>query len=410
MTKRTAIYGRVSTDEQAGKDKLSLPRQIAKGEAYADLHDLEVVDVYREDFTGTKPMQERPEGPRLMPAVRAGDIEIVVFWKLDRVGRSALVILNAFGDIEDAGAALVLVEEGIDTSTAVGRAFRTILAAFAELERDSILTRTGIARYGLSQAGVFSGSPIPFGFFLSEDRRTFLINEDEASTVRRAYELRLEGLSMVEVAKRLTAEGHRTQARNYTDKTRGEVTRERRPWRTSRTTKLIASEWYKGESYTLPVRIDPLDQNSLKDFSWPMPPLVDTPDWAKANERRARLPKNAGQRRNIYALRKRIYHDHDHDHGDGDLVSMYGSTRTSSWKGTTKREREYLCNEGRTNTGTGAPPSCPGFGFVQREKVTTRVKADRVEALCIHYMLGLIQHPERLSALRDDADERPLRA
>ncbi len=283
-TKSAAIYGRVSTDEQAGKGKLSLPRQISKGEGYAKLHDLEVVGVYREDFTGTKPLDQRPEGARLMAAVKAGEVDVVVVWSMDRLARKASHTLNAFDAIEDAGAALVIVEQNVDTSTESGRFFRTMLAGMAEYERDSILRRTGTARYGMGQAGIFPGSPIPFGYYLSDDRRTFLINKDEAATVREAYRLRVEdGLSMVEVAKRLTADGHRMRARNYTDKATGEKTVERRPWQTSRTTKLIASEWYKGAPYTLPVRLDPLDPDSLEDFSWAMPELVSPKVWAEAN-------------------------------------------------------------------------------------------------------------------------------
>jgi hypothetical protein len=92
---------------------------------------------------------------------------------------------------------------------------------------------------------------------------------------------------------------------------------------------------------------------------------------------------------------------------------MQGGTRSNSWKradGTTvrKTEREYLCSTYRTKLDTGAPPSCPGFGVVQKTMKTTRVKANRIEAMVGLWMVETIGDPERLQTYGAEADRRLL--
>ncbi|MCL1601770.1 MAG: recombinase family protein, partial [Actinomycetia bacterium] len=100
--------------------------------------------------------------------------------KLDRLARKATHNLAAFDLIESLGASLAIVAENIDTATTSGRLFRTMLAGMAEFERDSIVERMGSARYRKAQQGEWPGSPVPFGYKLAEDRRSFEIEKGEA--------------------------------------------------------------------------------------------------------------------------------------------------------------------------------------------------------------------------------------
>lgn len=91
MTKRAAIYARVSTDDQAAKG-YSIPTQLAACREYAQRQGWAVAAEYADDCSGTFPVRERPEGKRLYQDVAAGKIEAVVLYTIDRAARDEDVI------------------------------------------------------------------------------------------------------------------------------------------------------------------------------------------------------------------------------------------------------------------------------------------------------------------------------
>ena len=111
-------YARVSTSEQ------ELGYQIdALTAAGCDRVWSESASGYRDD---------RPELGALLDYARPGDA--IVIWRLDRLGRSVRHMLTLATDLEARGVALVSLSDSIDTTTAAGRLFFTIAAAFAEFE------------------------------------------------------------------------------------------------------------------------------------------------------------------------------------------------------------------------------------------------------------------------------------
>jgi len=82
----------------------------------------------------------RPEWDRCLAQLRRGDTLVAV--RLDRIGRSVRNLLEVSAELERRGVDLVLTEQGIDTSTPMGRMLFTILGAVAEFERELIKERT----------------------------------------------------------------------------------------------------------------------------------------------------------------------------------------------------------------------------------------------------------------------------
>jgi DNA invertase Pin-like site-specific DNA recombinase len=82
----------------------------------------------------------RPELDRALLVARAGDQLVVT--KLDRLGRSLEHLISLSRDLQDRGVDLVVLDQGIDTSTAVGRMFFQILGAIAEFEHALMSERT----------------------------------------------------------------------------------------------------------------------------------------------------------------------------------------------------------------------------------------------------------------------------
>ena len=138
---RVAIYARVSTKDQ------STEGQVAQLTAYCQARGWTDVAVFRDDgISGVR--DNRPELDKLRERMLHGEFESVLVSKMDRLGRSLGMILRFWDEADAAGVRVIVIDQGIDTSTPAGRLQRNMLAALAEFERELILerTRAGIAR------------------------------------------------------------------------------------------------------------------------------------------------------------------------------------------------------------------------------------------------------------------------
>lgn len=100
---------------------------------------------------------DRPGLAELMAYVREGDT--VVVWKLDRLGRNTLHILETVKALTDRGVTLVSTTDGIDSSTAAGRMMIGVLGSLAEYERELVKERTALKRQVSRTNGTKFGRP-----------------------------------------------------------------------------------------------------------------------------------------------------------------------------------------------------------------------------------------------------------
>lgn len=128
-------YWRVSTEDQ--NPDMQIEAMVAAG-------------VPRERIRGDKMTGSKMNRPGLASALRiTRDQDVLVVWKLDRLGRSTLGVLDTIKTLEDGDIGLISLTEMLDTKSPMGRMVMTILLSFAEMERDLISERTkaGMARY-----------------------------------------------------------------------------------------------------------------------------------------------------------------------------------------------------------------------------------------------------------------------
>lgn len=151
MTKRVAIYLRVSTDQQTtDNQKLEL-------QAVAERLGWNIVAILADHaISGAKGREQRPAFNQLMTMVTRKEIDMVACWSVDRLGRSLQHLVSFLSEINAKGVDLYLHTQGLDTSTPAGRAMFSMLSVFAEFER-AILRERVMA--GLARSTKRSGRP-----------------------------------------------------------------------------------------------------------------------------------------------------------------------------------------------------------------------------------------------------------
>ena len=196
-------YIRVSTDEQA-REGVSLEAQEDKIRKYADLHNLNLIGVIKDEGKSGKDLNR--EGiQKVISLCREGEINHLIVYKMDRLTRRTLDLLTLVEEVfKPNKVRFHSITERVDTSTAQGKFFLTIIGAMAQMERDLISERTrGALRYKISQ-GENVGSP-PLGF-AAEDKKLFQVNE-ELEVVKYIKRLKRKRLSLRQIVNRLNEQG-----------------------------------------------------------------------------------------------------------------------------------------------------------------------------------------------------------
>ena len=204
-----ALYSRVSTQEQA-TEGYSIGEQQERLRSCALSFGWKDFKLYTDPgFSGAS--LDRPAMQEMIRDVKAGKIQKVVVYKLDRLSRSQKDTLELIEDVFLAhGCEFVSMSESFDTSTPFGRASVGILAVFAQLERDTIRERMTVGRVGRAKSGLYSGSDrVPIGYDYKDG--LLVVNDFEAAQVRELFRLYLAGKPLREILDVFNGRGYKTK-------------------------------------------------------------------------------------------------------------------------------------------------------------------------------------------------------
>ena len=137
-------YARVSTDDQ----NLDLQHDELKRAGCEN--------IYSEHISSTK--AERPQLQACLKAIRS-DEDVLVIWRLDRLGRNLKELIELVNELEKKGCGLVSLKESIDTTTPAGRLVFHIFASLAQFERELIQERTKAGIKSARERGKIGGRP-----------------------------------------------------------------------------------------------------------------------------------------------------------------------------------------------------------------------------------------------------------
>jgi DNA invertase Pin-like site-specific DNA recombinase len=150
-TRRAALYARVSTLDQEPEN------QLAELRRYVAARDWVAIEYVDQGVSGAK--DRRPALDRLVADARRRQVDTVVVWRLDRLGRSLKHLVTLLDEFHAVGVGFVSLGEGIDLHTPAGRLQLHILAALAEFERARIAERVAAGLARARQNGTRLGRP-----------------------------------------------------------------------------------------------------------------------------------------------------------------------------------------------------------------------------------------------------------
>ena len=199
--KKAIGYIRVSTEQQADEG-VSLAAQRAKITAWCALNDYELVAIYEDVGISGKTVSKRPQLQAALSEMKKG--MALVVYSLSRLARSTKNCIEIADELKATGSDLVSLTEKIDTSSAMGEFFFTLIAALGQMERKVIGERTKAA-LAHKKANGEKYAPVPFGY--AEVNRRLEVVKHEADLIDEIFSKRASGETLQSIALALNEQG-----------------------------------------------------------------------------------------------------------------------------------------------------------------------------------------------------------
>ena len=259
--KRCVIYCRKSSSDGLDRDYTSIDCQTDTCKAYIERHAGEgwrfTGRVYADGgFSGGT--TNRPEFQKMMDSVRAGEVDVVVIYKLDRISRNKRDFWNLVHEFRQYNVTIVTATQFVEMQTSGGRAATGVLMDFAEYEREIDSERINGQIRAARMAGRWASAATPYGYAKTQHSE-LVVDEEAAKRVRFIFDRYL----VIKSARQVAAELNE----RFGEKEPG------RAWRTTHVYRILENIAYKGY-------VTYRD----REYKGIHAPLVSEETWAKARE------------------------------------------------------------------------------------------------------------------------------
>ncbi|MAF57591.1 MAG: resolvase [Ponticaulis sp.] len=277
---RCAIYTRKSTEEGLDQEFNSLDAQREACEAYIASQRAEgwkLLATQYDDGGKSGGNLDRPALQRLLEDVRAGEVDLIVVYKIDRLTRSLADFARLVDDFDQSGCSFVSVTQSFNTSTSMGRLTLNVLLSFAQFEREVTAERIRDKLAASKRKGMWMGGLEPFGYRRHPDPKTqsLVIDDNEAVIVRELFSLYLDLGCTTKVERAAFKLGYQSRLREFSS---GRV-QGGQPFSRGYIHKILTNPIYRGKV-----------RHKDKLYQGQHPAIIDEEIW---NQVHARLRKNA---------------------------------------------------------------------------------------------------------------------
>jgi site-specific DNA recombinase len=254
-----AIYARVSGEDQAARN--TVQNQLDYLRERCRLERWEVYQEYTDEgIPGTKPLNERRAGRKLLQDAKAERSETVLVYRVDRLARSLRVLVDTHAPLSAYGVSIKSATEPLDTSSPFGTFLFNLLGSMAELERSTILERMTLGKQRIASAGKWNGGYVPFGYAVEDGH--FVPHPKHVKVAQEVFSRIAAGSSIVKECARLSeVMGRKWAASTLSDMLRNRVYIGERAYNTKTGTiiqdapALVTKEIFDGAARTLKMNL-----------------------------------------------------------------------------------------------------------------------------------------------------------
>src|SRR5258707_9322650 len=185
---RCAIYTRKSSDEglEQAFNSLDAQREACTAFILSQKHEGWTVSPAQYDDGGySGGTMARPALKRLLADIEAGQIDVVIVYKVDRLTRALSDFAKLVEVFDRRGVSFVSITQQFNTTTSMGRLTLNVLLSFAQFEREVIGERVRYKIAASKKKGMWMGGMLPLGYDVKD--RKLVVNEREAESVRHIY-------------------------------------------------------------------------------------------------------------------------------------------------------------------------------------------------------------------------------
>lgn len=272
---RCAIYTRKSSEEGLDQDFNSLDAQFEAAAAYiaSQKHEGWKQASQRYDDGGISGgTLERPGLQKLLDDIKAGLIDMVVVYKIDRLTRSLADFAKLVERFEAQNCSFVSVTQAFNTSSSMGRLTLNVLLSFAQFEREVTAERIRDKIAASKMKGLWMGGMVPIGYDKPSDpnARQLVLNEHEAITVRRLFDLYDQLGCVNAVAQQASSERLRSKSHTFASgRTMGN-----KPFSRGQIYYLLRNPIYRG-----------LIRHKMQTFEGQHPAIINQDQWDRVQQK-----------------------------------------------------------------------------------------------------------------------------
>ena len=228
--RRVAIYGRVSTPHEAQISAMDNQKQWYEDEAARHDNWIVVARYYDEGITGTN-AKKRPQFLKMLAAAHRKEFDLIITREVCRFARNTVDTLSITRDLKLLGIEVYFISDNIRTMDSDGELRLTIMASMAQEESRKTSERVRAGQQTSRERGVLYGSGNILGY--RRVGKTYVIEPDEAETVKMVFELYAQGNGYMKICNVLTAQ-HRKSSTGLTK------------WTCERIGRILGNSTYKG--------------------------------------------------------------------------------------------------------------------------------------------------------------------
>ncbi len=269
-----AIYTRVSTLHQVGGrfDSCASQEQLGREHIQKNTHKGYYLSSVFTDPAYSGDTMNRPGIKALMRHIEAGQAEVVLIFKFERVLRSTEDWTPFRAFLRKHKCRLESPIEDLADETPMQRFHNNMRANLAEYERNNTSEKVRIKMLEQAKRGLWNAGQIPYGYDYNRETQTLHPHPVEAAVVRRIFESAAQLVTMTDIANTLNDEGHRTKPRVFQRRDGTRETVGGNPFRSDHVQKIIRSPIYTGR-----VRLHG------EEFAGKHEPIVSRELWERAN-------------------------------------------------------------------------------------------------------------------------------